>query len=531
MEDKLESLISEIKKAANILKLYEGKIRVVSHYDADGICSASIILKMLMREDKPFHLSIINQLTEEYIRKLGEEGNQFIIFTDLGSGHVEDIQKYLLDEKSIVVICDHHEIQGDIRPENKERFFLINPIKLGIDGNISGSGVTYLFARAVSSENVDLSELAVIGAVGDAQTGSIEENWGLSGLNREILKDAQISGKIKVETGLRLWGRYTRPIHKALEYSVDPYIPGISGSESASVHLLQEIGIELKKGDEWRTLSDLTNEEQRKLATAIIKERIRNNEENPEWIFGDIYELVDRTQEFRDASEFATMLNSCGKMDKGYLGVMLCLNISEVFDEVREVLLNYRREIGRILSWIENNKDIIKETDHAVYILGRENIPEHLISNVASILYKSGMFSEKKPMFALSYTEDGRIKVSARASDFLINNGLSLQEIITKIINEMGGEGGGHKGAAGAFISRENESRFIEMVERILKRERYINTDNQEELISSGDDKDGPAKGEGYSSGSGREEGGETGNKENSIQKMEGQGLVRYFSS
>ena len=75
--------------------------------------------------------------------------------------------------------------------------------------------------------------------------------------------------------------------------------------------VLQELGIKLKKENgEWRTLRDLTEEEQKRLASGIIAERVNGGQPNAEWIFGDVYELLDKGGECRDANEFATILNA-----------------------------------------------------------------------------------------------------------------------------------------------------------------------------------------------------------------------------
>jgi RecJ-like exonuclease len=340
-------------------------------------------------------------------------------------------------------------------------------MNFGIEENISGSGVTYILARALSPENNDLSHLAIVGAIGDCQIDSIGIHWGLVGLNKEILKDAQNLGKINVSKGLRIWGRYTRPIHKALEYSVDPYLPGISGSESAAVQFLQELGISLKNENRWRTIADLTDEEQKKLADGIIIERIRGNCDNPEYIFGDVYELPANPGEFKDANEFATILNACGKMGKAYVGLRLCLNDQAAFSKIRGILENYRSEVGKAVNIVYGmieKKQIVEK--NCIYVLAGNTISEHIISNVISIVRHSGMLPDK-PLFGFADAEDG-VKISGRLSENLAQK-FNLKEIMGKAAEESGGVGGGHSQAAGATIPKGNEERFINAVENIVK--------------------------------------------------------------
>ncbi len=464
MIEQLQRMIKEAKRAKELIKEAKDQIRVISHYDADGISSAAIMVKTLLREGKDFHLSLVKQLHNKVLNELADEERSLFIFLDMGSGQIEDIKRFLHD--SMVIICDHHQPAG----EPNENIIHINSVLYGIENNISGSGVTYILSRTIDPKNIDLSGLAIIGAIGDSQIDAVGPDWGVSGLNKEILKDAESQNKIKISKGLRLWGRFTRPLHKALEYSVDPYIPGISGSESSAIQFLQELGIAVKKEDgSWRTIADLSLEEQKKLATGIIKERIRGEHEHPEYIFGDVYELLDKKGEFRDANEFATMLNACGKMDSAHLGVSLCLNGEKAFEEVRNVLEKYRREVGKAMNWIYSNvgnQDVVLRKK-GIYVLAGPNISEHLISNAISILNHSGMFPEK-PLFGIADSEEG-IKISARASDSLVGKGVKLNEIMSQISEKLGGQGGGHMGAAAAVVPREKQEEFIREVEKMLE--------------------------------------------------------------
>jgi RecJ-like exonuclease len=324
----------------------------------------------------------------------------------------------------------------------------------------------------------------------------------LLGINQEILKDAEATGKISKSKGLRLWGRYGRPIHKALQYSMDPYIPDVSGSESGAVQILKEVGIELKdeKGG-WRTLSSLNHEEIQKLSTGMIKARIHNGEDNPEWIFGDVYELMDKSGGFRDANEFATMLNACGKSGNAWIGVGICLNDEGFSGDIEKAMASYRREIGRAVELVRKNKDLVRMTGYAHFILAGSRISEHIISNVASIVEKSAIIvgdGKHKPLFALANAEDGQVKVSGRASDHLVKEGLNMKDIMARIAEEFGGQGGGHAGAGGATIPAGTEERFINTVEKLLiapgtsKTDDNINSqahkieDNKAERVHSG---------------------------------------------
>jgi len=522
MQEKLELLIRQAKRAADAMAAHSGTVRVVSHYDADGIASSAIIARALMRAGRRFRLTLVKQLTMNAIGALAGEDNEMLVLLDLGSGQLDAIRSML--KVPLVIVADHHQKEG----ETGGGLVHVNPMDYGISEDISGSGVAYIIARAFGAHNRDLSALAIVGAIGDSQIGAIGEEWGLFGLNREILKDAVDAGKIRVTKGLRLWGRTTRPVHKALEFTVDPYIPNVSGSESSAIQFLQELGIPPKKEDGgWRTLSDLTEDEQKRLASGIIAERVNGNHPNAEWIFGDVYELVDKGGECRDANEFATVLNACGKTGAGYLGVELCLDVERAFGEVRPVLEKYRKTVGDAVRWIHRQIEapesaFARKTAKAWYILAGSRINENVISNALSIVEKS--LAPGKPVFAFADSEEG-VKVSARAGAGLVGSGINLKDVVFGAAEKAGGQGGGHSGAAGANIPAGSEEAFIAAAEGLLPGEDTNKSLGGDKNINQGEIR---INSEAEADGRGSEkELKETAGRE----KVERKGLVQYFGS
>jgi single-stranded-DNA-specific exonuclease len=207
-----------IKNFVNEFKKVQEPIKIVSHLDADGLSSATILIKAFIRDKKDFSLSIVRQLDENVIKELSYEDYNYFLFVDLGSGFLSLIHKHLNDRR--IFILDHHI------PENFENNFIhINPHLFGLDSwSISGSGLAYLFAKELDENNKDFAYISVIGGLGDF----IDFN---QGFNEVILKDAVDSGKLEIKKGLKMFGTQTRYLHKLLQYSTDPYIPGVTGSE------------------------------------------------------------------------------------------------------------------------------------------------------------------------------------------------------------------------------------------------------------------------------------------------------------
>jgi len=69
----------------------EEDIIIVSHHDADGITACAIILKLFKNLDRNADFKIIKQLDSSNIKEI--DSHNTVIFTDLGSGHLELIEK------------------------------------------------------------------------------------------------------------------------------------------------------------------------------------------------------------------------------------------------------------------------------------------------------------------------------------------------------------------------------------------------------------------------------------------------------
>ncbi|MEM5866490.1 MAG: DHH family phosphoesterase [Candidatus Aenigmatarchaeota archaeon] len=446
--------MEELERASNIFKSIVKckKVKIFSHIDADGITSASILIKTLTRLGQNFELKFVKQLTRKFIENLKVGENEIIVFSDLGSGQVDVLNNFL--DKTQVFILDHHE------PKSFKHLnlFHINPLLFG-EEEISSSMICYLFSKNISINNVDLIDLALIGAVGDEQ----DEGWKFEGLARKILEEAENLGKVSVSKGIRLYGRNTRPIHKCLELSFDPFIPGITGSESQAVQFLSELGIKVKENGEWKKLRDLSLDEQRKLASAIILERLKFSQPNAVDIFGEIYTILDREEELQDVREFATFLNACGRTKNPEIGVKLCLKEADM-REVWEIIEVYRRQINEGLKLLREG-EIVLSTKNANFILAGDKIKDTLIGTITSIALNSNLFQDNKPIFGLAETDENMIKVSGRApKDFRIN----LKEILEYAVEKLGGEVGGHANAAGCLIDKNLQNDFVNIIDKKL---------------------------------------------------------------
>ncbi len=451
-EEFRQHIVSSVEKFKQIPK--NEKIRIISHLDADGISACAILIQALTTDGRHHSISIIEQLDEEIIKKISEEPYNVYMFSDIGAGQLNLINKYLSDKKTIII--DHHTPEGNV----KDNMIYINPHSFGIDGGteISGAGVAYLFSCALNKKNEKLAHLAIIGAMGDVQ-----EEKGFKRLNQEILNKAMEHGLIEIKKSLNIFGAHTRPLHKSLEYS--NLLPDMS--ESDILQFVHNIGINPISEKGWKKMNDLTDEELKALTAAIIMKRI--NTENPEDIFTNHYTLKhgEENTPFRDVKEFATLLNSCGRLNRASIGLGVCLGDGEAKKKAKSVSEEYKKALGDALSWYREEAEVIKGKNYVIINAG-DRILHTIAGTLASIISKSKEHPDNTFVMCLarSRTAKGITKVSLRMSG---NNNYDVREIIKKITEKIGGQAGGHKAAAGALISTELEDKFIEAAKEVFE--------------------------------------------------------------
>ncbi|MCK5233857.1 MAG: DHH family phosphoesterase, partial [Candidatus Aenigmarchaeota archaeon] len=394
---------------------------------------------------KNFEVNFIRQLDADAAKQLSEKDATLWIFADIGSGQLDILRDYFLDKK--IIILDHHPVYGD----EWNGLVHVNPFLEDIDGtkHISGAGVVYLVARGISSSARSMVEFAVAGACGDMQF----VNGTMHGINSILLEEAEVSGRIKIETGLLFFGRYTRPIHKAIANSTEPYITGITGNRRAVLQLLSSLKIPLKDGERWRTISDLSYDEEKKLATALVIEEAfsGNNASN---IIGKNFRLENGFE----LKELASALNACGRLEEPLEGMKLCLGLP---NSAENLIREHKRSVAKALFWASENMQKFQRTKSALYIVAGDNIPGNTIGTIVSILSKR---NSQLIVFGFANMKDA-VKVSARAD----GSAADLNCITREAAEKVGGTGGGHRSAAGSKIPKGSEEKYTEVCEKMFE--------------------------------------------------------------
>ncbi|MCL2476997.1 DHH family phosphoesterase [Candidatus Bathycorpusculum sp.] len=472
--ENISNFLTQAQEAAKIIKettQKDGFISCFSHLDADGVAAAGIVAKMLQRLDARFRIRVMQWVDDKIITEITSDKPQLVIMSDFGSGYLDLLNEKIPNNK--IVILDHHQITGN--PTTNPNITMLNPHTYGIDGatDISGSGVAYFAAKALDPTNTDLSPIAIVGALGDMQDKY--EQRSMRGLNEIIVNDAINAGLLKVEKDLTFFGRETRPIHRMIATTTNPFIPGLSGQETQALNFITNLGFPIKQNDKLRSLCDLDPQERKTLCSALadylLSKGLHLEVDN---LIGCIYILTkeEPNTALRDGREFSVLLNSTGRMDHPSLGIAICMGDRKTaLEESNKLLEDYRKNINKYLTWVQEKPERLQEHQNIYVIYGENAINEKIIGTVSSILV-STLTNNQKPLLAYANIDAEKVaKFSGRTTEAALTKGINLSDVMRLASETHGGKGGGHNIAAGAQVPIDKIEAFIKTADELVGRQ------------------------------------------------------------
>lgn len=432
-------LLTTLSKAADQVRGHRF-FQVFSHYDADGVSSAAIIAKALLRAGKEFRVTLFTTLNDANMRTVRAAKADCIIISDLGASYIDQ-----LDEMDLpVIVLDHHTVISEAK-----RVTYANPHLYGIDGMTSGCGATMslLFAVTLDENNWDLVQVAFAGIAGDRQHIN-----GLSGLNEYLFAEGSRRGFVSRSQGslVPAGNLMTR-----LYLDTDPYIRGVSGSVEGVAELLREAGVSNEK-----SYADLTEDERRILSSLIA---LRLTEQGVQLssmteVARDRYDLRDWGM---DAENLSALLNSCGRSGIGGVGIAAgmgderCLKIAADTDE--------EAARGLVQAMRDLDQRGLTQMEHIQWFDSTDSGYTGMLCGIAM----QSIADPTKPTIGLNRSNDP-VNLSSRGMFSQLDRGVNLAAAMREACASVGGEGGGHRIAAGGSIPEGMVDQFLRNLDDII---------------------------------------------------------------
>jgi len=415
-------------------------VRIVSHYDADGLCAGAILSSACLRRGIPFRTTIVHGIDAGVINELAAHPHDWVLFSDLGSGSLDLVERL----EGRVVVIDHH------RPLRESKSVTqLNCHMWGIDGAFEACASTLSLMMAVSLDegNWNMAGVAVAGAIGDRQ-----HTAGMKGFNAELLSTAQEGGHIRTKKGLALEGP---TLGAALADCNEPFFTGISGDPQGAARMAESSGLSPEA-----TLKELDGPDVSGLASLLVLKLLRQGV--PEEFVGEV--MADRHSMpgyDADASELSGLVNACGRLGNEDVGLAAAMGGREALAEAREVRREYRSRIMK--GMLEIQARGVQKKPHLQYFYS-DNAQ---MAGAFAALVMNYLFPGPQPTISLAREGDS-IKVSARGTRGLIAKGLDLAAACRRAAAATGGDGGGHNIASGATIPLGSEMKFIDALDAVV---------------------------------------------------------------
>jgi len=301
---KVGAAISELRQTKPM------KIVLVHHDDADGLCSAAVTKAALEREGYGVRTFCLEKVYPEVVESLHQGEGQVIFYVDIGSAHADFISERN-SSRNLVIILDHH----DPMPASDPRVYDLNLEHYGFRGENDFSGATccYLFAKALSERNKDLSYLALV--------GSCEIPSGFTSLNKVVLDEAVEKGVVRVE-GKKMkivkLGVSVKSLFSKLQIlGATGYYEG--GSELGIKICLEGITDEIKR--KIKELEERRKTANKRLLARLYRERLRETDHIQWFDAGDVYRGMG-TKVIGQFCSFLSYQRRLIKPNKYILGVM-----------------------------------------------------------------------------------------------------------------------------------------------------------------------------------------------------------------
>src|ERR687895_126400 len=457
MSDRLAYALRQF--CAKLREVVEGgnEVAIISHLDADGITSGSVMATALRRMGARYSVRTVSGMNASVLESIKTDGRDFYIITDLGWGWTFPLRNAIGDKWLII---DHHQV-----PEieaSKERQHddgqILNPWNYGIDGGreVSAGGMAYMVATTLDSKNRDLSSMAVVSAVSDRQDQGDKKSF--VGLNAQILKTAQSLGIVNVDLDITLSGREMSPVHETLAHSLFHYIDGLTWNREGCYLLLKNAGIRLKDNNgRWRVLAEFSQDEKTAVVEAIAKFVATSDKRVADIMLDDllgyVYTLTreDKRSHLRDAREFSTLLNACGRKGSSGVGIAICMgDRNTALNTGEEIMSSYKTTLRNNISTIFREKWRLSDDGKTAFVNGDGILEEEMLGEVSTLLSRSPSLHGRL-LFVRTLKNNGTYKFSSRKCiDYQLkaNLGIMLQECA----GALNGEGGGHSEAAGCTI-------------------------------------------------------------------------------
>ena len=201
--------------------------------------------------------------------------------------------------------------------------------------------------------------------------------------------------------------------------------------------------------------------EDRRTIISALAEQLMANGEKTDRLLAETYGFPDEIPRtpLRNAQEYATLLNACGRWSKPQIGgAILRGDRGTAYREAEHMLNNHRAIIRNLLQFIIDTG--VKELENLQYLHVGDRFPDTIVG-IGAGMALSKLNSSKPILIMCEVPEDHNLtKVSMRTTERVVEKGIDLQQALSDASAEYGG-GGRRAQDRGGSVYPENSRRGV----------------------------------------------------------------------
>jgi single-stranded-DNA-specific exonuclease len=437
---------TEFTHARELLLGHPGRWRIIYHYDGDGIASATAAIRALQRLGYGYQATPLQGVERRGMQGILAGTHGPVLIVDTGAAWLDLYGPHAHP----VIVLDHHKYVGAPEPPGLPgHVAFVNPLDWGVDGmsEMCAASLTWLFTIFLDPRNWDNAAWGLSGAIADRQ----HQN-GFKGLNARLVDEAIQRSLVQRRRRLALFGASVR---EGIARSIDPYFVGLTGRPTEVARLLSTLSI-----DPLRPLAALDDAEEARLTHALLA-RLVQQKARPEFV-----ELLTQDGYFLpawglDAQELSNLQNACGRIGSPGVGIALALGDPRAMEVARGAEETWRTGI------LDGMRRVEEKGVNSMRSIQWFESGETTLAGTQAGLAMNYLLDPRRPVFVVS-TSGTSIKLSGRGTVWLVGQGLDLATVCRDAAEQVGGEGGGHRVAAGATIPIERRDQFLEHADRLV---------------------------------------------------------------
>src|SRR3989344_8593108 len=375
------------------------QIKIIAANTPEALLASTLLIVYLQKKNTLFSLFFTSSVKKQTLKEASLDSSKTLIFLGFTTLDTETIEREVKEKKIILI----GELMGSLQEYSSCKTQELNTSFLAL---------LYKILKEKESFLKDYAALPII--LARIKKQNLQE-----GIYEEILRDALLGKKIKKQMTLEIISSKTLPLSKALEWSIHPFLPGITGSSEGVMHFLSKTGINVKKNEEsFRSVLDLSEEELKSLLTNITLHRM-GSEETPLQMKESFFLLSEAEEDpLRDSEEMISFLYASIYLRKQTIAIGKLLKNRFYKNRAVQVLKDYREKIIEGLNWFYEHRksDRISIKEQLICINAASSLSSLAAPEILALIASSNLYTSSTFMILFVQNMDATLKICINQS-------------------------------------------------------------------------------------------------------------------